>query len=681
MPFKTTALLLLIGLSSTALWAKTWRINLRDANFNAFVSEVADITGKNFVVDPQLGGRLVTVISNRDLQKAEVYQLFLSVLSVNGISAIPENNVIRLVQDSNVRQAGTTSHRDPGNKSQFITRVLDVSTGNATELIAAVKPLLSNNAHIAAINGDQMIIINDRAANIEQLNSLMKSVASQPGMQDVEFIKLQHASPEEMLESINALLGTAGATAGSAPAAGAKPSMGGVSVLTEPRSKRLILKGNIYARANIKKLITQLDVPADTSNSGVRIFKLKNARAKDIATALQNLVGNSNTVVTGANSTAASGSTAPNSGNNATGSSNSNNSVIADESLNAIIVKAKPSVVKEIEGIIEQLDTRRRQVLIQAAIVEVSGSISQQLGVQWALGDPKSGIGTISYDANNTTIASTLANYNALVNGGTLGPGLVTAPGAAYAFADAKFNGSNIRSFWGGFVQALATDNNSNLLSAPYITTLDNQEASLLVGENIPVVSGQTTTGTTNGTTTSFSRQDIGISLKVTPRIGESGTIALDVEQEVSDVISNNVRFSAARDIVTSKRKITTTVLADNQQIVVLGGLMKDNKTTNFNRIPGLSDLPLIKHLFRAKTRESSKNNLLVFLQPTVLESADDANKIAEQKYKTIQQLELDVNTYGNIQKRLPDTLQEVLQMRFADEESKDTSKIEAPKK
>jgi general secretion pathway protein D len=434
-----------------------------------------------------------------------------------------------------------------------------------------------------------------------------------------------------------------------------------------------------------------LDVPSADRLGGLKVFRLKYASAKNLAEILQGLV--TGQYVSSSSSSSSNSNSSSNSINNlisnnqnsgtSSGSSsssvstpsinlnsNSNNnqnagitsfngagiSIIADPTQNALVVKAEPQLMREVEAAIQQLDIRRQQVLIEAAIIEVSGDDADQLGIQWALGDLSSGVGLISFSNVGASLASIAAGY---ATGG--------ASGAAAAIAGdaSKGNGATIgvgnfdnsRKAYGALIQALKTNTKSNFLSTPSIVTMDNEEAYIVVGQNVPFVTGSVTTNSTGvNPYTTVERKDVGVTLKVIPHIGDNGTVRLEVEQEVSDVQNNK---GQATDLVTNKRAIKTAVLAEHGQTVVLGGLIADNTALSRQGIPGLSSIPYLGRLFRADARSNIKRNLLVFIHPTIVGDANDVRRISQQRYNQLYSLQLSMDKNGNFAK-LPENVADI---------------------
>ncbi|MBN6537660.1 type II secretion system secretin GspD [Acinetobacter pittii] len=670
----------LIATVSSSVYAQTWKINLRDADLTAFINEVADITGKNFAVDPRVRGN-VTVISNKPLNKNEVYDLFLGVLNVNGVVAIPSGNTIKLVPDSNVKNSGIPyDSRNKLRGDQIVTRVIWLENTNPNDLIPALRPLMPQFAHMAAIAGTNALIVSDRAANIYQLENIIRNLDG-TGQNDIEAIGLQSSQAEEIITQLEAM----SATGASKDFNGAR-----IRIIADNRTNRILVKGDPETRKRIRHMIEMLDVPSADRLGGLKVFRLKYASAKNLSEILQGLVtgqavsssngggapaspGVVNSSMVNGQSSGSSGSSISTPSISLNNSSNGNQSnitsfsqggvsIIADNAQNSLVVKADPQLMREIESAIQQLDIRRQQVLIEAAIIEVSGDDADQLGIQWALGDLSSGIGLLSFSNVGASLASIAAGY--LSSGATGAAGAIAAgknngDGATFALG----NFENSRKAYGALIQALKTNTKSNLLSTPSIVTMDNEEAYIVVGQNVPFVTGSVSTGS-SGTVnpyTTVERKDVGVTLKVIPHIGEGGTVRLEVEQEVSNVQSSK---GQAADLITNKRAIKTAVLAEHGQTVVLGGLVSDDVEFNNQGIPGLSSIPYLGRLFRSDTRSNVKRNLLVFIHPTIVGDANDVRRLSQQRYSQLYSLQLAMDKNGNFAK-LPERVDDVYNQKM----------------
>ena len=668
----------LIATVSTHVQAQTWKINLRDADLTAFINEVADITGKNFAVDPRVRGN-VTVISNKPLNKDEVYDLFLGVLNVNGVVALPSGNTVKLVPDSNAKNSGIPyDARSRAGGDQIVTRVIWLQNTNPNDLIPALRPLMPQFAHLAAVAGTNALIVSDRATNIYQLENIVRNLDG-TGQNDIEAISLQSSQAEEII----GLLETMSATGASKDFIGSR-----VRVVADNRTNRILIKGDPDSRKRLRQMIEMLDVPSAARLGGLKVFRLKYASAKNLAEILQGLVtgqsvsssssssnsnSSSNSINNLVSSSQNSGSSMGSSSSVSTPSinlnSNSNNSqnagitsfnqggvsIIADPAQNALVVKAEPQLMREIDAAVQQLDTRRQQVMIEAAIIEVVGTDADQLGVQWALGDLNSGVGLINFSNLGSGLSKIAAGY---LTGGAAGAAGALGDGASIGLGKYKEGSNGSRQLYGALIQALKENTKSNLLSTPSIVTMDNEEAYIVVGQNVPFVTGSvaTTGNSTVNPYTTVERKDVGVTLKVIPHIGEGGSVRLEVEQEVSNV--QNSKGQAA-DLVTSKRAIKTSVLADHGQTVVLGGLVSDNTTLGRQGLPILSDIPYLGRLFRSDNRSNEKRNLLVFIHPTIVGDSDDVRRISQQRYNQLYSLQLSMDKNGNFAK-LPENVADI---------------------
>ncbi|MDA3557604.1 type II secretion system secretin GspD [Acinetobacter sp. AOR15_HL] len=676
----------LIATVSSSVYAQTWKINLRDADLTAFINEVADITGKNFAVDPRVRGN-VTVISNKPLNKDEVYDLFLGVLNVNGVVAIPSGNTIKLVPDSNVKNSGIPyDSRNRLRGDQIVTRVIWLENTNPNDLIPALRPLMPQFAHMAAIAGTNALIVSDRAANIYQLENIIRNLDG-TGQNDIEAISLQSSQAEEIITQLEAM----SATGASKDFSGAR-----IRIIADNRTNRILVKGDPETRKRIRHMIEMLDVPSADRLGGLKVFRLKYASAKNLSEILQglvtgqavsssnsnnnssnssnpinNLMGNNQN--SSSNTSGSNGSSISTPSINLNGNSNNNNqnsissfsqngvSIIADNAQNSLVVKADPQLMREIESAIQQLDVRRQQVLIEAAIIEVSGDDADQLGIQWALGDLSSGIGLLSFSNVGASLSSIAAGY---LSGGSAGAASAIAGGAnkgnGATFAVGNFE--NSRKAYGALIQALKANTKSNLLSTPSIVTMDNEEAYIVVGQNVPFVTGSVTTNSTGiNPYTTVERKDVGVTLKVVPHIGEGGTVRLEVEQEVSNVQTSK---GQAADLITNKRAIKTAVLAEHGQTVVLGGLVSDDVELSRQGIPGLSSIPYLGRLFRSDSRSNTKRNLLVFIHPTIVGDANDVRRLSQQRYNQLYSLQLAMDQNGNFAK-LPERVDDVYNQKM----------------
>ncbi|MBU6952187.1 type II secretion system secretin GspD [Hahella sp. HN01] len=609
----TFAWLLIAGFFSGVAGAEdqTWKVNLKDADIRAFITQIADITGYSFVVDPRVKGK-VTVVSNAAMGRDEVYEMFLSVLNVHGFAAIPSEGIIKIVQQNEAKQtAENTSIFKTVPQEQLVTRVIQVKNANALELVPILRPMVAKYGHLAGVAAANALIISDHVNNIARIERIVSELDS-PSNYQLEVIQLKDAWVGDMVKLLEEL----------APSELGKGAPKGpankFSVVADERSNRLILKGDENFRDKMRLLIAKLDQPAAVSGT-TKVINLRHADAEALAELLKGLMGDISPAK-GEGAAAAPGG--------------GKVSIYPDEGLNALVVRAEPSMMKEIEAIVQQLDVRRAQVLIEAAIVEISDGLSRQLGVQMAAGDltGKSGPATVTNFTNVGISASAILAAIASNSTPSIGGDIAAV---AIGEADGKKG-------WGALIQALGTSGQANLLSTPSIITMDNLQSEIIVGQNVPFRTGQTGTGTdgTSNPFTTIERQDVGLTLRVTPSISDGDLVRLEIEQETSSIAPSN---ESASDIITNKRQIKTSVLADNAETIVLGGLMSENYKLSEAKVPLLGDIPLLGALFRSTKREKDKQNLLVFLRPTILRNKEEAKKASQDKYDQLWELNLSI--------------------------------------
>jgi general secretion pathway protein D len=592
----------MLAVSSIAMAAQdTWKVNLKDADIRVLVSQIADITGRTFVIDPRVKGK-VTVVSSTALPTDEVYQLFLSVLQVHGYTAVKSGQVVKIIQQNEVKQEGAAfdaKHRKKG--EEIVTRVIKVTNTSAIELVPILRPMVAKYGHLAGVASANSLIISDHVSNIDRMMAIIKNLDSSES-EELEVVQLEHAWVGDLKGILEKLIPDV-----------SKVKNSTISVVADERSNRLIVKGEKSARQRIVALVSRLDHPVKQDGSA-KVIYLKHANAEKVAETLKGLV------------------TVGSSGKDKKGQQQAN--IIADTDMNALVIKASPSDMAEIEEVIRQLDIRRAQVLIESVIVEVQGSVGDDLGIQWALGGigdvPAVGTNFSNVGVSAAQVIGAIANESTDISPGNGFTGGIGSEGDSFS--------------WGALVQALEAVTNSNLLSTPSIMTLDNQEAEIVVGQNVPFVTGSTTTsgdGTANPFQT-IERQDVGVTLKVVPKITEGNVVMMDVEQEVESVSESSV--SGASDLVTDKRTLKTSILVDNGQTIVLGGLISDEVTEDVQKVPLLGDIPWLGALFRSTSITKAKRNLLIFLRPTIQRNREDISAITEKKYEGL--WELKFNNY-----------------------------------
>lgn len=585
--------------SSASQQEESWTINLKGADIREFIDQVAQISGQTFVVDPRVKGQ-VSVVSNTALNLSEVYQLFLSVMATHGFSVITQGDQARIVPNAEAKADADAGRAAP---DRLETRLIQVQHGSATELIPLIRPLIPQYGHLAAVSSANAIIISDRSANIERIEDLLRQL-DQKGQNDYSVLNLQHAWVMDTAEVLRSAIDR-----------GQAKGATGTQVVADGRTNRLILLGPPAARAKLMALAQTLDTPTSRS-ANTRVIRLRHSDAKSLAETLGEI----------------SEKLKPESGGETSGKPQTV-LIRADESLNALVLLAEPDVVATLEDIVRQLDVPRAQVMVEAAIVEVSGDISDALGVQWAVDARGStgGLGGTNFSGTGLSVGRVLQAIQDRGNGtdnNTLGN-----------LPDGAIIGLGTDSF-GVLITALSANSKSNLLSTPSLLTLDHQKAEILVGQNVPFQTGSFTTSASGADNpfTTIERQDIGVTLKVTPHINDGASLRLEIEQEISSIAPTSQGVNAV-DLITNKRSIKSTILAENGQVIVLGGLIQDDVTQADSKVPLLGDIPLLGRLFRSTKETRIKRNLMVFLRPTVIRDAAGMAALSGKKYSDIRVL------------------------------------------
>jgi general secretion pathway protein D len=577
-----------------------WTINMKDADIRDFVEQISLISGQTFVVDPRVKGQ-VSVISQASLSLSEVYQLFLSVMATHGFSVIPQGDQARIVPNAEAKAEGVQGSLLKG-PDALETRVIQVQQHPVAELLPLIRPLVPQYGHLAAVTSANALIISDRAANIARIEEIMRTL-DKANQSDYTLYDMRHGWVQDAAEALNNSISR-----------GQSKGLGSAMVIADSRTNRLILMGPAEARAKLLNLVQALDIPSSRS-ANTRVIRLRYNDAKSLAETLGEI-----------------GDTLKASAANAAGEGGGGKPremlIRADESLNALVILADPDIVGMIEEIVRQLDVPRGQVLVEAAIVEISGDINDALGVQWAIdgrGSGTAGLGGVNFNNAGLSVGTLLGAISNDKVPDKLPSGALVGVGNGH---------------FGALITALSANTKSNLLSTPSLLTLDNQEAEILVGQNVPFQTGSYTTGGdgANNPFTTIERKDIGVTLKVTPHINEGATLRLEIEQEISSLVPAPEGINVS-DIITNKRSIKSTILADDGQVIVLGGLIQDDVTKSTAKVPLLGDLPLLGGLFRSKQDSRVKRNLMVFLRPTVVRNSEAMAALSRQKYGDIRVL------------------------------------------
>ena len=603
---------------------------INQANFNFVNAEIESVikavgayTDVTFIIDPRVKGTL-TLASEKPLGKAQALQLLNSMLRMQGYAVVSGNGYSKVVPEADAKLQGGVAVSSSAGGNQITTHVFHLKHEAAATLVPVLRPLISPNNIINANPGNNTLVITDYADNLLRLGRIIASLDS-PATGNLEVIALQYAIANDIAAMVNRLMQQ---SAG----AGATPDSGR-TVMSDSRTNTVIVSASSAARANLaKSLIAKLDQPT-TQPGNVHVVYLKNAEAAKLALTLR-------AVMAADTSSPAAAIASPQAAvQNQLQTGGAGGFIQADASTNTLIITASEPVYRNMRGIISQLDARRAQVYIEALIVEVDASKLAEFGVQWGvLGGGVNGSGgaatSFSTGGNNPTGGNNLANQAAA----NLAPGgvpLTPGNGLSLGFFSSKMG-------MGALVHALESDSKTNILSMPNLVTLDNEEAKIMVGQNVPFITGQYTTPASAGAAgvnpfQTVERKDIGLTLKVKPQISEGGTVKMAIYQETSS-ISPTVN---AAGLITSKRSIDTNVLVDDGQIVVLGGLIDDNLQDNEDQVPGLGSIPWLGNLFKYRSRIHNKTNLMVFLRPTVIRSDEQSGDLASDRYEYIRAAEI----------------------------------------
>lgn len=595
--------LCLVTVSMSQALAEKVTLNFSDADLVAVINSVSQITGRNFIIDPRVRGK-VTVVSSTPLDEEEVYNVFLSILQVYGFAALPGDGAIKIVPDAVAKQnSSAVVSGATGSSDRLITKVIKVSNINAAQLVPILRPLVAQQGHLAAYAQTNMLVITDRAGNIRKIDRIIEQMDRQVDS-EIEVIKLQHAFAAEVVRLLRSL--NLGAPDPKNPAAGI------VNFTADERTNSVLISGEVSDRLKYRAIIADLDAPV-ASTGNTHVVYLRYAEATNIATLLTN-VGRD---AARAEAKSASGGDAAND----PGIVN----VQADEAANALVITAPASVYPSLRSVIQQLDIPRAQVHIEAIIAEVSLDTANELGVQWLINSPDGDGAALStqFSSSGSSISSVAAGN--IPDGATLGLGQLDDPNINFIT----------------LIRALAGDSQTNLLSTPSIVTLDNQEAEIVVGQNVPFVTGETTSSS-NSVVNPFrtvQREDIGISLKVRPQINEGDAITMDIQQEASSIAGS---ATGAVDIITNKRSIKTSVQLEDGEMLVLGGLIDEKTIESEQKVPGLGDIPVLGALFRSTRSTRVKQNLLVFIRSTIIKDPVKAKRLSERKYNLMRNLQLE---------------------------------------
>ncbi len=624
-------------------------LNFVGADIESVIKAVGHYVGTTFIIDPRIKGT-INLVSEKPVTKAQAFRLLTSALRLQGYTVVVGDGFTKVVPEADAKlQAGPTS---PGSVrgDQIATQIFRLNYESANNLVAVLRPLISPNNTINANPGNNSLVITDYADNLRRLGKIIAALDS-PATGDLDVVPIRYAIASDVATMVNRLLESAGNVPGG--------DSGRVSLLADSRTNSVIVRAPSSARASLAKaLIAKLDQP--TANPGnVHVVHLKNAEATKLAQTLRAVVTNDTSAPVqppqsqnqnqqglGGTTAGAQGglgappSASPQQQQQPLSSGGAGGFIQADSATNTLIITSSEAVYRNLRTVIDLLDVRRAQVYVESLIVEVSATKAAEFGIQW-LG--LSGNADSSYRVGAGTSFATGSPNNLL----TLGAGLAQAgnggalpsPGAGLSIG--IFRQINGKIGLGALAHALETDVNANILSMPNLITLDNEEAKIIVGQNVPFITGQYTTAASGGSAgvnpfQTIERKDVGLSLRVRPQISEGGTVKMAIYQETSSVQDT----ANAAGIITSKRSIDTNVLVDDGQIIVLGGLIEDTVQDGVEKVRGLGDIPVLGNLFKYQNRKRVKTNLMVFLRPTVVRSNDQSVNLAADRYDLIREVE-----------------------------------------
>lgn len=650
-------------------------LNFKDAEVDSVIGAFGHLLNKSFVIDPRVRGK-ISLETPRPVNRAQAFALLKTVLRQQGFAIVDLGDLYKVVPEADAKlqsgpvEIGAASARDG---DEVITQVFQLNHESANNMIPVLRPLVSPNNTITAFPGNNTLIITDYAANLKRLSKVIATLDSPRPAAEVQVVVIKNSIASDIAVAVSKLMDEGNRGGGGGPGAGSDPSQR-VVVMADPRTNSVLIRSaNASKLALARSLVEQLDRPANADQANMRVVYLKNAEATKLVEVLQAVLsGESNGSSGGSDSSFGSNSRNRNSGGSMFGDSSSSSSglsssfgdgdsssggglgsqsginrdrgnqgpmsikaggaiIAADPATNSLIITAPEPVYRNIRGVIDQLDSRRAQVYIESLIVEVKANTVAEMGIQWQFGTSRPGqnsvVGGTNFGTGGSNILAVTQNPAALAAAGGLNVGVVR--NGVSLFGQTFLN-------LGLLARALEAETNSNIRATPNLLTLDNEEARIIIGQNVPFVTGQyaTTNNTLSSPFQTIERKDVGTMLRVRPQVSEGGTVKMEIAQEISSVVDT----SQAAGIITNRRAIDSNVLVDDGQIVVLGGLIEDSVEGGISKVPLLGDIPGLGRLFRYDNRKRVKTNLLIFLRPVVLRSADQAWDVTANRYDYINQ-------------------------------------------
>ncbi|MCY3606678.1 MAG: type II secretion system protein GspD [Gammaproteobacteria bacterium] len=597
--WPAASVLLLAG--ALAAQQDTVRLNYRNTDLQEVVEAVAEATGRNFVIDPLVGAdRKVNLFGSQPLSPEAYYQAFLSMLSAHGIVAVPSGPVIRLSPDRTMRILARAGPESSAN-DELQTLVLTVTNVDAQGLVPIVRPMMSPGAHVAAHPPTNVLILSDRGSNVNKVARVIGRI-DQKNDRPVEVIPLEHASARDVVRVLNEM------------AVGADASFN--LAVADDRTNSVLLGGEQNRRLELRALVAHLDAPP-VEGGDTRVRYLNYADSENLAAQLSAQFQDE-------------------------GTDEKRVLVTADVATNALIMDAPPATMRQMLAVVDQLDIRRAQVLVEVLIAEVSADRANQLGVNWAAYDPQRVLGSTDFPASGTSLRELVAGSLSGTDQGRAVAAEALGPGAGFAVGRVRDDGLS----FAALISAVENTAGSNILGTPMVVTLDNEEATINVGQNVPFITGSYASSGINPSSadgqirpfTTVGRNDIGLTLTITPRINRGDAVRLEIDQTLSELAPS---VAGAVDLVTNTRELTTAVIVEDGGTLVLGGLIQDKIRESSQSVPVLGSLPLIGALFRASGQTREKTNLMLFIRPTILRDSAQADAATNVKYDYLRRQQL----------------------------------------
>jgi len=578
-------------------------INMKDADIREFASDIAKISNKTIILDPRVKGK-VTVISQQDLKVGEAYAVFLSTLRVHGFTAIENDGVVKVMPESGARSDYSSSLSSP---DSLTTAVIRLQQASARTLAPLIKPIINKQGHITAYEPTNTIILADYVGNIERIKSLLLNLDKNPG-DTFELVSLKNTSSNEITRILNSSY------------QGSDNSKRNFSVQSVESSNSVLLRGQSGVLNQIKDVIKRLD-SSTPKNSNLRVIYLKYANAEEISGILKEV-----------------SETLEMEGASVGSAKEKSTSISFHKETNALIISAQPDILESLQSVIAQLDIRRAQVLVEALIVELSDNLAKDLGVQYLFtGDGENQPVAIqnfgNQDPNLISIVGSESSDDANLST-TAATSLLNIQGLAIGVGKIKNDGES----FAAILNLVSQDANSNILSTPSVMTMDNETSSIVVGQEIPVTTGETLSANNSNPFRSVNRQEVGVKLEVKPQINEGNAVKMEINQEVSSIFGPITPNST--DLITNTRKIQTTVMVETGETIILGGLIDDDVQESVKKVPILGNIPLVGRLFQSTSTSRTKRNLIVFLRPTIVRDSDEIRSISNRKYNYFEALQ-----------------------------------------